>query len=125
VVAKQPDVRHEDTSVDIDPVQFIDVIAAVRLRDIPVSSIQVQLAARGTRIMAGSRDGVHSVLRHQPPAHVVPVEISANSQLRELHLTGPEHFAGTRDRVVLRVVEILDVIGVYTKLAREYLRIEW
>ena len=52
VVAEQPDVGHENAGIDVDPVQFVEVISAVRLGDIAISVIELPLAARGAGIVA-------------------------------------------------------------------------
>src|SRR5215472_3409835 len=46
VVTEQPDVRHEDSRVDVNAVQHIKVIAAVGLGNVAVRGIQTPLSAR-------------------------------------------------------------------------------
>ena len=59
VIAEQADVRHEDSGVDVQSVCHVEVVAAVRLRNVPVSIADIPLADPGAAIAARCRGGKH------------------------------------------------------------------
>src|ERR1700686_5450533 len=64
VVAEQAHIRHEDTGIDIHPMQYVEMVATVGLGKIPIGGGEVPLAAGGTRVVARRGLGVQPKLRH-------------------------------------------------------------
>jgi hypothetical protein len=62
---------------------------------------------------------VHAELRQKSPPHVVPIEVAAEGEVRELDLVMPKDLGRAGDRVVDRMVEGVVVRGVDSKFARE------
>src|ERR1019366_9257548 len=60
VVAEQADVRHEDSSVDIEAVVHVEVVPAPRLRYVAIGVAEVPLAHSGTAIVARGSGGKQS-----------------------------------------------------------------
>src|SRR4051794_17102995 len=54
VITEQPDVGHENSRIDIDPMQRVEVISAIRLRQVSIRIVQVPLSPRQTRIVPRS-----------------------------------------------------------------------
>ncbi len=52
------------------------------------------------------------------------MKIAAYAKLRELHLIAAKYFAGTADGVVLRVIEIVDIVGIHANFGSEEFCIE-
>ncbi len=69
------------------------MVATVRFRDIPISVIQIPLAARRAGIIAWCRLRVQAKLRHQPGADVIVMKVAADAELGYLDFIGPENFA--------------------------------
>ncbi len=124
VIAEKPDIRHENSRVDVDPVQRIDVITAVSLPQIAIGSIEIPLALRRARIVARRGRGIHAKLGHETRADIVEMEITAHSQLFQLDFIRPEYLARSPNRIVDWLVEIVVVGNISANLRREELRIE-
>ena len=97
VVAEQADVRQENARIDIDPIQGVDVVAAVGLCQITVRSVQIPLALGRTGIVAWRGCRIHAELSHQASANIVPVEVAAHAQLLQLDFVRAENFARSTD----------------------------
>ena len=54
IVTEKPDVGHEDAGIDVDPMQCVEVVPAVGLRNIPVRTVEVPLSPCGTRVIPWS-----------------------------------------------------------------------
>jgi hypothetical protein len=67
---------------------------------------------------------MHPELRHQPSADVLVMEITANSQLLDLDFIRSTRFAGPGKSVILRMVEIIDIVAVKPELARKGLCVQ-
>ena len=52
VVTEQAHVRQEDSRIDIDTVQSIEVISTVSFRNVAVSVVEVPLPTRGAGVIA-------------------------------------------------------------------------
>src|SRR6266851_5969855 len=63
VVTEKPDVRHEDAGVHVDPMQCVEVVAAVSLRNIAVGVVEVPLPPRRTGVVPRRRLRIQSKLR--------------------------------------------------------------
>ena len=113
VVAEQPDIRHEDSGVDIDSMQCIEVVATVCLRKIAIGVIKVPLSARRAGVIARCGLRIQTELRHEPGTHIFIVEISLDTELRYLNFIGPGNLARPANRVVFGMVEIADIVNVH------------
>ena len=123
VVAEQPDVRHENARIDVYPVHPVEVVPAIRFRQIAIRVVEIPLSPRSARVIARRRLRIQSKLRHHARAHVVVVKISADAKLRHLHFVRSKHFARPADRVVLRMIEVVHVVDVRANFRREKFRI--
>src|SRR5437016_12918656 len=99
----------------------VDVIAAVGFGKVAIGIVQIPLAACGTGIIARRRLRVHPELSHDARLDIVVMEVAADAELRYLELVRAEDLARTADRVVLRMVEVLNVIDVNPDFRREEL----
>lgn len=61
VVAEQANIGNENSGINIEPVIYVKVIAAVSLRYIFVGATKVPLAASGARVIARCCNTEHSV----------------------------------------------------------------
>src|SRR5258707_541026 len=109
VVTEKPDVGHEDPRIDVDPMQCVEVVAAVSLRYIPVRIVELPLTARRAGIVARRCLRVQTELGHQAGTHIVIVKVASYTELRQLHFAVPEDLARSADRVILRMVETVVV----------------
>src|ERR1700677_119270 len=123
VVAEQADVGHEDPRVHIHPVQYVEVISAVRFRYVAVSVGKIPLTVSHAGVVSRSRDRIHTELGHEPRSHVVVMEISTDTQLLELHLTRSKEFARSTNRVIGRMIEVGYVVDVRAYFRRKKLRV--
>src|SRR5262249_33718372 len=124
VVAEQAYVRHEYAGIYVDAVQLLEVISTVCFRDVPVGVIQLPLTAGGAGIVARSRLRVHPELSHQSSANIVVVEVSADTNLRYLHLVRSEDFARSSDRVIRRMMKRIVIGGIESYFGGEDLRVD-
>src|ERR1700683_3565505 len=81
VVTEQADVRHEDSRVNVDSVQRVDVISAISFRYVAVCIGEIPLAISWAGVIPRRRLGIHAELGHQPGANIVPVEVAAHAEL--------------------------------------------
>src|SRR6266849_8194492 len=79
VVTEQPDVGHEDPGIHVDPMQCVEVVAAISLRNIAVGVVEVPLPPRRTGVVPRRRLRIQSKLRHQPGAYIVIVKVATNA----------------------------------------------
>src|SRR6185295_11141067 len=100
------------------------MVTAIRFADVPVSVVQLPLAASGTGIIPRSRLRIHAKLRHQPSANVVVVKIAADSDLRELDFVRSEDFARTADRMIARMIERVMISRIESDLSGEDLAVD-
>src|SRR5262249_26299695 len=112
VVTEKPDIGHEDSRIDIDPMQGIEVVTAVRLGKLTVRVVPVTLPSRRDGIISWRRLGIHPKLRHQARTDIVIVKVAPDPELRHVHFPMAKHFARTADRVVLRMVEAIVVVHI-------------
>jgi len=119
VIAPETDVRHEDAGLDVDAIQRVEVVPAVRLGDVAVRVVEVPLPSRGARVVARRRLRVHAELGHQPGLNVLVEKVSSKSDLRQLDFVRPEHLARPGDGVVLGVGKAVVVRRVHAELADE------
>src|SRR5208337_4403059 len=110
VVAEQANVGQENASVDVDPIQRIDVITAVGFCQVPVRLVDKPLSLGVAGIIAHRCRGVHAKLSHESGANVVVVKIAPEPELLQLDFVGAKNFARPTDRVVDWFVEIV-VVG--------------
>ena len=110
VVAEQADVGHENSRVDVDPVQRVNVIAAVGFCQVAVRIVDIPLSLGVTGVIAHGRCGVHAKLGHESGANVVVVEVAAEAELLQLDFVGAKELARPAHRVVDGFVEIV-VVG--------------
>ena len=75
------------------PCMLVEVIAAVRLRQVAVCIVEIPLAAGGAGVVARRGLRIHAELRHQTGAHVVIMEIAADAKLRDVHFARAENLA--------------------------------
>ena len=94
------------------PFQHVEVVAAVRLGDVAIGVGEVPLAARRARVVARRHLGVHAELRHEAAAHVVVVEVAADAELLHLNLLVRPLSDDPVERVIVRMVEVVDVVHV-------------
>src|ERR1700722_10432280 len=99
----------------------IPVIAAPGLRHIAVGVGEIPLASSGAGVIAWSRGSEHTVHGQKSSANIVDADVAAKAQLLHLYFIGTKRFGGASHRVVLRMIEIKNVIDVGTKLRREVL----
>src|SRR5436305_10681814 len=104
--------------------QHIEVVAAVSLRKIAVGICQVPLASTGAGVVTRRHSGIHPKLRHDPTACIAVMKISAHTQLLYLKLTSPPAFTRPAERVVLGMIQVINVTDVSTKFAGEHLGIK-
>src|ERR1700732_3848597 len=71
VVTEQPDIRHEDAGIDVDSVERVEMISAVRFRQITVGIVQVPLPTCRAGVVPGCSLTIHSKLAHASGANVV------------------------------------------------------
>src|ERR1700686_74985 len=119
VEAPKPDVRKEDSGINIDAVHLVYVISTVSFRDVTVSIVEVPLASRHADVIAWLSLRIHPDLRHHPAPNVVVMKVAAQAQLCELNLAGAKNLARTTDRVVLWMVEAAGVIHIEPDFRRE------
>src|SRR5208282_4155935 len=81
LITEQTDVRQENSCVDVDSVQSVDVVAAIGLCDIAIGSVEVPLALRRAGIVAWRRCGIHAKLGHEASSNLVVVEVAAETEL--------------------------------------------
>jgi len=86
VVGEQADIRHEDACVDVYAMLYIEVIAAIGLRDVPVCIREIPLSARRACVVARRGLGVKAELCHKAGPYIAVVEVAADSEL-SLHFT--------------------------------------
>ncbi len=55
VIAEESDVRHKDSGIDVDSVQRVEVVSAIRFRNIAIGVGQVPLPACGAGIVTRCR----------------------------------------------------------------------
>src|ERR1700730_12180289 len=60
VITEEPDVRHEDSSVDVKPVIYVEMVTAPGFRDVFVSIAKIPLADSGATIVARCRGSKQS-----------------------------------------------------------------
>src|ERR1700730_6488735 len=77
VVTEEADIRHENTGIDVDSVESIKMIPAVRFRQITVGVVQVPLPTCRAGVVSGGSLRIQSKLGHDPGANVVQVKIAA------------------------------------------------
>src|SRR5262249_49109214 len=53
VEAEESDVGEENSAVDVDPVQLVDVVAPIGLTEVAIGVVQVVLAPAGAGVVAG------------------------------------------------------------------------
>src|SRR5262249_4966373 len=114
-------VGHENPCLNIDAVQSVDVISAVRFGEVAIRVVEVPLTSSGARVVTRCSLRVHSELGHQPSHHILVEEIAAYPELGDLKLDVPEHLARARNRVVFGVAEAVVVDAVEPELSRERL----
>src|ERR1017187_5813609 len=90
VVTEQADVRHEDSSVDIEAVIHVEVVPAPRLRYGAIGVTEVPLAPSRAGIVPRRRGGKHPKHGQDSAANVLPVEVAAHADLFQLEITGPK-----------------------------------
>src|SRR5208282_4370050 len=119
VIAEEANIRHEDSRVEVDPMQSVEVISAIGFRNVAVSISEIPLSTRGAGVVARCGGRIHAKLRHDPGANVVKVKIAADAELRQLNFIRPKDLAGTSNRVIFRMVEIGDIVNVGANLRRK------
>src|SRR5215469_9327041 len=124
VVTKEADVRQENPCIHIDSMQGVEVITAVRLGNVAIRIGQGPLATCRAGVVARRCLRIHAELRHQPGTHVVVMEIAAHPELRSLDFVCPENFAGSADRVILRMSEVVDIVHVGSNFGSKELAVE-
>src|SRR4029077_420687 len=55
VVTEEADVRHENSCVNVDSMQRVEVVSTVRFGQVPIGVVQVPLATRGTSVISRGR----------------------------------------------------------------------
>src|ERR1700730_17524845 len=79
VVTEKADVRHEDPRIHVDPMQCVEVVPAVGLRNIPVRIIELPLTACWAGVIARRRLRIQTKLGHQAGAYIVVVKVATNA----------------------------------------------
>src|SRR5208283_3556103 len=74
VITEQADVRHENSGVDVDPVQHVEVITAVGFCQVAIGISDIPLSLGVTWVIAHGRRGIHAELSHQSGANIVEVK---------------------------------------------------
>src|SRR6266850_7925909 len=124
VVAEEADIGHEDSGVDIDPMQGVEVVTAVRFGEITIGVVQIPLATRRAGIVARRGLRIQTKLRHQTRANIIIMKVATDAELRYLDFIGPENLARPADGVVFGMIEIVDVIDVGPDFRRKELGIQ-
>src|SRR5208283_3817859 len=109
VIAEQADVGHENSSVDVDSVQRVDVITAIGFGEVAIGIGDIPLPFGIAGVIADGGRGIHAELGHEAGAHVVVMEIAAEAGLFQLDFVGAKQFARSAHRVVYGLVEIIGV----------------
>src|SRR4029077_13078709 len=88
VITEQADVRDEDSRIDVEPVVYVEVIAAPRFRKVLVRPAQVPLPASDAGIIARGGNGKHAAHGQDPAANVLPVKVATYADLFQLDFVG-------------------------------------
>src|ERR1700730_7507433 len=70
VVTEETDIRHEDTGINIDSVQGVEMISTVRFRQITVGIVQIPLPACRAGVVPRSSLRIQPKLRHDSRANI-------------------------------------------------------
>src|SRR5262249_21776338 len=90
VVAEQPDIGNENSRIDVEAVVHVEVVSAVRFRKILVSSDDVPLSNAGAGVVARRGYGKESVHVQDSAPNILPMEVAAHTELRQLKFAIPE-----------------------------------
>src|SRR6185295_7396772 len=123
--AEEADVRHENAGIDVDAMHRVQVDAAIRLREVAVSVIEVPLTAGRARVVARRHRRIHAELRHEASARVPGVKVATDAKLLDLHLAGTPALRRPHQGVVRRSIEIEDVRRIHAELTGEILRVQY
>ena len=66
---------------------------------------------------------IHPKLGHEPGANIVIVKIAADAELLQLDFLRPEKFTRPAHRVIRRMVEVENIVGVSSDLRRKKFRV--
>src|SRR3984957_6116289 len=124
VKAEEAYVREEDTGIDVDPMQRIKVISTVGLVDIPVSIGQIPLPAGCAGVIARRCGCVQTYLAEPACANMAVMKVSTHTQMGKANFIRTKYFAGTANRIVDRVVEVVMVGNVGADFRRKEFRIK-
>src|SRR5258708_34278940 len=87
VITEETYVRHENSSIYIDAMQLIEVISAIRLREVAIGIGEVPLAASRAGVVARRGLRIQAELRHQPGADGVIGKAASTAKLRHVDFT--------------------------------------
>src|SRR6202140_2068991 len=92
VVTEEADIRHEDSGVDVDSVERVEVISTVRFREITVGVVQVPLPTCRAGVVSRGGLRIQTKLCHDPRAIVDYMKIRAQTSLLYAQLIGTKNF---------------------------------
>src|ERR1019366_8481359 len=97
----------------------VEVVPAVRLRNIFVRTADIPLADPGAGVIARRCDSKHAHHGQDSAANVLPVEVATDANLFYLDFTGPELFGRPAHRMVLRLIEIRNKVSIESDFRSE------
>src|SRR5258708_13550504 len=124
VKTEEPDIGEKDSGVHVNPVQFVDVIAAVSFCDIAIRSDQIELSSAGSRIIAWLGARISTYLSQHSPTNIVPMKVSPDAQMLNLEFIRPATFARAYEGMVDGMVIVIDVLCIPSKLAGKKFGVE-